>query len=219
MKNTLSYLKDARGVSIAKAMECLSRNDFTGKAVWEKRRSVIDKYILEFEQSSSPLFPKSVFFSYSVGTGRSYYEYLKERLILEKFEILDGFQKVENTEGNVLKKVITNLKRSSIYIGILTQDIKVLTGKSNKNIMWSPSVWVMEEKGMALALNKPFMLIIDKDIHPDFWQKTAANKDHCFFKDTHDFYAQIDNFVDKIKSLYTDASNRFLQQGDYFDKM
>jgi hypothetical protein len=117
-----------------------------------------------------------------------------------------GFMKDPTAHGSVLRNVLGQLRQSSIYLAILTKDIKV---QHRGQPRWSPSVWVTEEKGMALGLEKPFVLVVHRDIHEDFWRKTAPHRVHIVFDDS-DFDARLPDILEAVTDRYQEVLLRSL---------
>ena len=123
---------------------------------------------------------------------------IKSTLEKAGFEVVDGFKKADGDEGNVLNRVLSQLRASTVYVGLLTKDIEIRDDTGHR---WSPGVWVMEEKGMALGMGKPFVLVVHKDIHEDFWRKTAPHRIHVFFDDS-DAYKHTREIVEAVQEHY-----------------
>ncbi|MEM6347580.1 MAG: hypothetical protein AAF927_27075 [Bacteroidota bacterium] len=213
LHKTISSLRNAQSQAIELAVRAKKSGKPKDKVKWEIRRAYLEKQLEYFERiSEQRYFPKTVFISYSKASGAGLFEYIKRELEKEDFEVITGFRRQPNTEGNVLKKVLKNLNMASIYLGILTKDLQIIEGESVK---WGPSVWTMEEKGMALALEKPFVLIIDREIHSDFWKKTTPEKDHIIFEGKDDFYSsKVIEAIDEIKLRYQELALKYLQEID-----
>lgn len=64
-----------------------------------------------------------------------------------------------------------------------------------------PSVWTMEEKGMALAMGMPFLLLLEEAIHNDFWPKTLLEKVHYSFNDH--------NYLENSRAVSNEVANRY----------
>ena len=107
----------------------------------------------------------------------------------------------------MLKNVLTQIKQSTVYLGLFTKELEIDDVKGRR---WSPGVWIMEEKGMALGLEKPFVLVIHKDIHDDFWKKTSPQRVHIFFDDS-TFQNELGAICDAVADRYEEVALRSLQ--------
>lgn len=211
-KTIESVIKQVRSKVIQHATAAERRFDIQAKIDWQHRRVFLDGLLREFRKQRMGRAPgKSVFISYSVNSGFEYFESIKEKLRDIGFEVLTGFGKSPGDKGNVLARVLGQLQRSTIYLGLLTKEMRV-TGPHGEE-QWSPGVWTMEEKGMALALAKPFALLVQKGIHTDYWLKTAPEKVHLeFTEDTFDQMAA--EIVETIFERYEELVVDFLGQSE-----
>ena len=197
--STLKILRDARKRVIRRAVQAERAGDAAGKVNWELRRAALDRELERLRQLSNPGgTPRRLFVSYSVKSGLRYFRCLETLLTKSGFEIRTGFQDSRGTDGNVLKIVLSQLHASNFYLGILSKEIPV---QHHDGPRWAPGVWVSEEKGMALAVEKPFLLMIHRDIHEAFWQKTTPDKAHVFFDD--------DNFEKMAEETVARVAMRF----------
>lgn len=179
-KNVLTALKDSRSNVIELATIAADARDLKSRIEWESRRAFLDELILLFTKMKEGYRPqKRVFISYNVRTGGLLFGNIKKELEGSGFEVLTGFQESEGDQGNVLERVMRQLKKSTIFLGIFTKDTEVIGEKGEHQ--WAPSVWSIEEKGMALALGKPFVIMIEEGIHQIFWSKTTPHKVHYLF--------------------------------------
>jgi hypothetical protein len=177
-----SIIKQARSRLILGATAAEHTGDLVAKIDWQNRRAFLDNLLKEFrELKSGPVPGKSVFISYSLNSGRVYFDVLSEKLRSAGFEVVTGFQKAPGDRGGVLSRILGQLRRSTVYLGLLTKEMRVKGPRRTEQ--WSPSVWTMEEKGMALALGKPFVLLVQDGIHTDYWLKTAPDKVHLTFNE------------------------------------
>jgi hypothetical protein len=215
--DTIKLLKDAKSKVITNATIAKTHNDMSGKIKWESRRIYIEKQLAKFEGlRNNTMIPKTVFISYSKKSGIKYFSLVKKLLEEKGFEVMDGFRKPgERNESNVLKRVIQRIKNSSVYLGILTKDIKSIDPVTKTN-MWSPSVWTMEEKGMAIGLEKPFVLAIHNQIHESYWSKTSGSKQHIIFNSQTDFMSsEAFNIVDEVIDQFEEVSLRFIHNTEF----
>jgi len=204
---TIDLLKEAESTAIKRALEARDNNQYSEKIKWESRRKYITRELRKYENliiGSSV--PPTVFISYSANTGLVYYKYMEKNLKERGFDVLTGFQRNEDDQSMVLKRVLKQIGRGTVYLGILTKEHKIQTGEE---IKWSPVVWTVEEKGMALALEKPFVLMIENGVHDDFWKKTTPERVHFVF-DKENFYRIAFEVIDDIVERYHEAMKRAL---------
>jgi hypothetical protein len=174
--------------------------DLRTRAESRDRQIFLDNLLVEFGERKIGRIPsKSVFVSYSKETGGYYFDQLRPRLEAIGFEVVTGFQKALGDRDIVLTRILNQLRRSTVYLGLLTKEMRV-KGPDNRN-QWSPSVWTMEEKGMALALGTPFVLLVQEGIHNDYWLKTAPDRVHLTFTRM--------NFKDKVKEALGAVRDRY----------
>lgn len=193
---TSKVLKDAWKIVKDRAA---SATDPTERIKWERRRAILDEELSRFELlTEGNSLPKRVFVSYSKSSGQVYFSYLKRLLTEKGFDVVTGFDDPPGTESNILKMVLKQLMRSSFYIAILSKEIQVVEGENKR---WSPGVWISEEKGMALALEKPFLLLVHREVHEDFFKKTTPEKLHIFFTE--------ENFEEMAQKIADRANDRY----------
>lgn len=193
-------MRTARSTAIDEAIAAREREDYQAKVSWETRRAFLDGLAGEFASLSDDTAQKIVFVSYSVDSGTERFTYV-ERLLKERgFEVTTGFRPHEGDKANVLRRVLGQLKRSVVYLGLLTKELDVRT-PAEDTWLSCPSVWTMEEKGMALALQKPFVLLVESGIHEDFWKKTAADRVHHIFTP--------ETFLDKAKAAVDEVEEYY----------
>ena len=211
-KSVESVIKQARSKVIQHATAAEDSFDVLAKIEWQNRRVFLDDLLRDFRQERLGRAPgKSVFISYSVNSGTIYFEFMKEKLREIGFEVLTGFQKSPGDKGAVLARVLGQINRSTLYLGLLTKEMRV--SGPHGEAQWSPSVWTMEEKGMALALGKPFALLVQRGIHTDYWIKTAPDKVHVEFTDEN-FNQKAREIVDALLERYEELVVEFLGKGD-----
>ena len=167
------------------------------KISWERRAKYFEGLLMELRQQEDGLgFPKRAFVSYSRRTGAMHFSILKKILTGSGFEVKDGFQSHEKAEGKVLKTVLNQLKTSTVFIGVLTRELQF--NESGK-MQWAPSVWSIEEVGMAIAIGIPYTLLIQDGIHEYFWSKVTPDREHIHFND--------DTFEDSAREMAVLADN------------
>ena len=160
---------------------------------WRVRRAYLDKVLATVDE---PRTRKNVFVSYSKDEKKVFNE-VKKNLSAAGLEVLTGFDHVPDAT-KVIETVLTRLASSSIYVGILTPDIDLASQQKSRAA--APGAWLMQELGMALALEKQFVLMIHKHIHPDFWRKIVAERQHLVFNDR-DYKAVAKDVCEKVLAL------------------
>ena len=212
-KSVFAYLKEARNKAILKSARALVEGNLTSKADWQRRKVFIES--LQEKLSSrreGALPPKRVFVSYSKSepprgiAGTVVFKKLQAALKEKGFEVVSGFSRAEDDRGEVLRRVLRQLKRSTVFVGVFTKAFEMIDEKGNK--MWAPGVWLMEEKGMALAMGKTYVWIIDKDINFDYWFKTTPTKVSIIFDDL--------NLDEKINEAVIEIEDRYSEQLEIF---
>lgn len=123
---------------------------------------------------------KSVFISYSLRSGTPYFSELSEILMKFGFTVLTGFGDGAGSGEYVLRRIRHQVNDASMFISILTKEMQIRT--SDGSYIWAPSVWALEERGMALALEKPVFLLVEEGLHGDFWRKTTPGRIHENFQ-------------------------------------
>lgn len=198
--STITLLKAAERKAIKKAIEARDQRQFSEKAKWEERAHYIKRQLIYFNNVSKrgSTVPPVVFVSYSKQTATTYFQYIKKLLEDQNFEVTTGFKKAQEDDGNVLKRVMTQLNNATLFLGILTKEYKIITNEGPK---WGPSVWTVEEKGMALALKRPLTLLIEKGVHEDFWKKTSPHKIYISFTQ--------DNFFERAAEVVETVVDRY----------
>lgn len=214
-RSVAAELHDARSKTIYRAVDTSRRGAAREKREWEDRRKYIDRLLNEFALLDKPeAIGRTVFVSYSDKTGSPYFEMLKARLLKDKFEIHTGFDHPAQTDdGTILGRILTQLRRSSLYCGILTKEIEVR--EKDGVARWAPSVWTVEEKGMALALGKPFVLLVEDGVHEAFWIKTTPHKVHEVFR-SDNFHDKLEHAVEALLARYNEIAMQYLETGEHF---
>jgi hypothetical protein len=135
--------------------------------------------------------PPRLFISYSKRSGEMYFQQACERASALGFEVLDGFKPTEAV--NVLKAVRGAILQSSLFLAILTPELRIDDRRSEERSgSFAPSVWVVEEKGMALGFGKPFRMLVHRHVHEDFWLRTTPEHLHHIFDDDRSFGLRLD---------------------------
>lgn len=206
---TVPLLQVAQRKAIERALKLKSINQFTEMVKWDAKAGYISKQLKKFEsiKHRGLNIPQDVFISYSVTTGSYYYEQLEALLKRRRFNVLNGFQKTEEDMGNILERVLMQLQKCTVFLSVLTKEHKIQSG--GNDIKWSPSIWTVEEKGMALAMHKPIVIMIEDGVHEDFWKKTMPHKVHTFFN-KRDFSKKSDEVVEAVIDRYNEYAKGLL---------
>jgi hypothetical protein len=154
----------------------------------------------EAEAAVRPTPRQTVFISYSKGTGGQYFEIASKIAAEHGFTVLTGFS---NEGENVLGVVRDALGKASVFLGIFTPEYNINTIKETAPAQTAPSVWLMEEKGMALALQKPFRLLVERTVHEDFWKRTTPDKLHTHFA-PYEFHEKAEEAFEALSQRYTE---------------
>ena len=214
--SVFSYLKEARNKAIRQSARASVEGNLASKADWQRRKAFIESL---YEQLSSwkegVMPPKRVFVSYSKsGTpmgipGTLVFQKLREALDEKGFEVVSGFSRAEGDQGEVLRRVLRQLKRSTVFVGVFTKALEMIDESGRR--MWAPGVWLMEEKGMALAMGKTYVWMIEKDINFDYWFKTTPTKVSIIF--------DASNLDEKINEAVIEIENRYNEQLEIFARV
>jgi len=138
------------------------------------------------------------FVSYHKTDGAAYYETLKAAFEKRKFEAVSGFDVIPG-EVIVADKVLHRLRTSAVYVGILTPDVPTADGRG------APSIWTLEERGMAIALKKPFVLMVHHKVHSSFVSTSRGYLHHRFTEQ--DFAQKVQETLNDVIRLYTDLDH------------
>lgn len=143
-----------------------------------------------------------VFISYSKKTGQYLFE--KAKAVSEEygFSVNTGFDRPEN--DSVLKGVLELIEKSAVFLSIMTPENSFSPGeKGHDKGATAPSIWLIEEKGMALALQKPVRLLIQEDVDAEFWKRTTPDKLHSIFS--------VVDFDNKLEEAMSALSRRYFE--------
>lgn len=207
-----SVINQARGRIIKLASEADEAGNIRLKIDYQNRRAILDGLLRDLHDQRSGHEPsKSVFISYSTNSGSFYFKSLQEKLKTSGFNVFTGFEKELGDKGNLLGRILRQLRRSTVYLGLLTKEMRVIGPRDN--YQWSPGVWTVEEKGMAVALGKPFSLLVEEGIHDDYWRNTAPGKVHTMFNKDN-FKEKADEIAETINDRYHEAIMEFYNPGD-----
>lgn len=170
------------------------------RADYRARILFLEEQIRDLRQGENK---KTLFISYSEDLHDNNLALI--RTLAEKnfaFRVRTGFD--YSNIGSILKRVRTGIEDTACFLSIMTPRFQVIDPAQSRSgaPAYAPSIWVIEEKGMALALGKPFHLLISGQIHPDFWQKTSPHRKHTIFDDA-DFELRSNEALDALNERYT----------------
>lgn len=159
---------------IQKAIEANLNRDMEGKTDADMRLRYLIKMKKEYneEWQVNPM-PK-MFVSYSKRSGAKYFSVVSSIAEEYNLEVLTGFDR--KREENVLHAVMKPIGEAAVFLSIMTEEYSIKMKNKKGRYMAAPSVWLLEEKGIALAMGKPFRMLVDEKIHEDFWRKTTPEK-------------------------------------------
>lgn len=147
----------------------------------------------------------SVFISFSK-TGKNYFRKASELCKARGFIVNTGFD--DQSADYVLKVIKNKIKESTLFLSIMTPEHKF--DSSEEGNFYAPSIWLSEEKGMALALEKPFRLLVHARIKHEFWKKTTPSNLHSIFDDA-EFEEKLSEAVDALERRYQEILEIELQ--------
>ena len=215
---TLDILESARSKALLEIARASASGNMVLKVEWQRRMSFIeglrDDFVRWREEGGVP--PKRVFVSYSKNRGGAsvpgeyIFQKLKGALERHHLEVVTGFERTEGDHGEVLSRVLGQLNRSTVFVGIFTKAIKTLSAGKE---VWAPGVWLMEEKGMALALRKSFVWMVEEGIDFGYWFKTTPTNVFVMFNASN-LEEKIDEVVVEVKNRYKEELERFISVQD-----
>ncbi len=186
-KNSYGLLRSKRNQLIRGAKQAKIDGLSEKKTDLEMRIKYLTALRATIASPDKQLATQTVFISYSKRRGSLYFENVKEIAENFGFQVVTGFDRQQGE--NVLKEVIQSINGASVFLSILTPDYQIKSVDDYGEMKTAPSVWLIEEKGMALALGKPFRLLVHETVHQDFWLRTTPGVLHTQFSD--------ENFKDK----------------------
>ncbi len=147
---------------------------------WERRREYLD----ELKASVERQMLNTIFVSYSSAEGAFVFRQIYDTLQgVKKLTVTSGFT-TRPQATTVVETIVQQLERSSIYVGIFTPDIRIAPDTEGvapaTKAVSAPGVWTLEERGMAMALRKPLILMVHERVHPDFWKSVSAQQLYRF---------------------------------------
>lgn len=140
----------------------------------------------------------SFFISYSKAQGRRFAEQFRAEVESKQAEVagMTGFDREFDTSK--INEIWTSIAHCDAFLGVWTGDHKLestqkrdrrskesgavrslLYPRSEDN-KYLPSPWMPVELGMALSLNKPWLLVVDKRVDRDFVLKISGDIHHMF---------------------------------------
>jgi hypothetical protein len=148
------------------------------------------------------------------------------KLGAKEFEVKEGFGGGERIVGNILRR----LRESTIYVGILGPVVEVRlpesaerekptrrtahagTGGKRKRV-FSPGSWVISEMGMALALGKPMVLFIHRQIDEQYFKLLGewAQWDHPRF-DVTNWGTRVEALVGSVEKQFHEVERNALRR-------
>src|SRR5262249_12300165 len=138
-------------------------NDHQAKRVIAHKR----RYLSRIAMNQVSIFPEpSVFVSYS-SSGERFGKQAVKTFLDAGIVAKTGFDDELQEKKNVLSAVKDAIGSCALFLGIWTPEYELVEKGSRQNVRAAPSVWMLEEKGMAEAFNKPFRLLVEETIHND----------------------------------------------------
>jgi len=195
-----------------KLTHCHHKLNTKKKMYWGMVRKYLEKELGEFKKVTQvDAVPKTVFVSYSAKKGYRLFKNLEKKLADKGFTVYTGFQNTEKTSETIRNTVLANMRKSTIYIGLFTKD-RLLGEKDRRRwAQWAPTEWVIEEKGMALYAEKPFILVADKGVHEDCLLKTTPEQRHFRFTGNIHFHSEIcDEVIKETERQYAGQVSQFI---------
>lgn len=185
-------------------------NNVQKKKHWQKVKVYLENAKMRIANASQlPGLSKTVFIAYSERTGGEYCILLKEELEKKGFTVLTGFMKAEKNEGMLVKNVLNHLHQCTVYVALLTR-VHAIKGVG-EDIKYCPGAWVIFEAGMAIALNKPFVLLVENGIHDDFRKNVVSAYRHLQFNNYYHFKKHIvKQAVEEVGDRYAETAENTL---------
>ena len=184
----LTQIRKAIGLKRTKLIQQILKARAEGalelKADAEMRLRFLISLQDRLQNESLPIDRPTLFISYSRtsrdGSG-NYYARAEAAARSIGFEVHNGFRRT--LDVNVLRAVRSAIAEASTFLAVMTPEIRIAGDPET----YAPSVWVVEEKGMALGLNKPFRMLVHHSVHRDFWMRTTPGSlHHVFDQDSFD---------------------------------
>lgn len=147
----------------------------------------------------------SVFISYSK-SGVRYFTKAKKICEERGYVVNTGFD--DQSADYVLRVIKNKIRESTMFLSIMTPEYGVENNIGSGSS--APSVWLSEEKGMALILEKPFRLLVHANIRAEFWKKTTPSQLHTIFDDA-EFPEKLEEAVNALDRRYQEILEVELQ--------
>jgi len=211
-KNNYGLLGNKRRQLIRKANEAKMEGLSEKKTDLEMRAKYLTSLRRTLADSERQLDSQSVFISYSKRSCGLYFKDAKEIAERFDFQVVTGFDRQKGE--NVLSEVIRTISSASVFLGILTPDYQIKSINDNDGMKTAPSVWLIEEKGMALALGKPFRLLVHESVHQDFWLRTTPGVLHTRFTDEN-FKEKTEEAIEALAIRYDELFLKELETPDF----
>ena len=138
------------------------------------RIAVLKKQLKKIESNLAPR--KTMFLSFASTANKRYIAYIRKKAKDYSFEVKDAYEDYDGNE-RIISNVIQGISECFFFLGVMTPrpDFKIVTDNGSDEKFF-PSIWVIEEKAIALALKKRFRLLVDNDIHQDAWLTVDAGR-------------------------------------------
>ncbi|MBI3822740.1 MAG: hypothetical protein HY289_08670 [Planctomycetes bacterium] len=138
-----------------------------------------------------------VFVSYSEETGKEYMKAAKTALLQKKFKVKSGME-LDGTARDVIKHIRSKMKPCCLFLGILTQDVKL-----SEERLYAPAAWVHIETGMALGLDLRVVLLYHESIADEWWKPIFDHKRQIKFTDK-DFHVRLQYAVKELANEHAE---------------
>lgn len=159
------------------------------------------RYLSELQlRATSPLPEPSVFISFASASGLQHKERAVKAFQDQGFLVRTGWDPEVQEQDDKLKAIKAHIRKSAVFLGILTKEY-VLGGKQDGRGV--PGVWVLEETGIAGAYEMPMRLLIDQDIHEDFFVKVRGDKLQNVFSSAN-YETELKKAVDALVRRYNE---------------
>jgi len=168
---------------------------------WELRKNYIYDQIINFKTELHGKIPsKRIFISYrNKERAKKFYTLLKNGLDIAGFITCTGFGIKEN-QYRLVESIRSEIQSSSIFIAIFTCENDIII---DDKMAKAPSIWTIEEKGMALGMKIPILILYDKEIHKKFYTQTTGNVVHLPIEnDSHFKKTTVPDAVLQVKNIY-----------------
>lgn len=212
-EHTLSgLLTELRRISegyVSEAIDAKAAGNLHLKTVSEHRAQYARRLVRRLEaRSTRQHVPKCVFVSYSKNTGERQFSTVRRLLSGSGWDVATGFDRQKGDQANVLTRVLRNLGRATVFLGIFTKEYSQGRGKKRG----VPSIWTVEEKGMALSRELPIVLLVHDSVNDDYWKKTTPERVHFRFTDK-DFAIRAREAMTLLEEQYERRRDLFLLGG------